>query len=45
MRTFKNILVAAALAVAVIANAAHLTHAGTAPTPPVGSCSDFGCEP
>ena len=29
---------------AVAAGAAHVTHAGTLPTPPVSKCSDFGCE-
>ena len=29
---------------AVAAGAAHVTHAGMSPTPPVSKCSDFGCE-
>jgi len=29
---------------AVAAGAAHVTYAGTSPTPPVSKCSDFGRE-
>ncbi len=29
---------------AVTAGAAHVTHAGTSPTPPVSKCADFGRE-
>jgi hypothetical protein len=44
MRTFRNILVAAGLAMAVVAGPVHLAYAGTSPTPPVNKCSDFACE-
>ena len=41
MRRFKNILVAAALALAIVAASA--AHAGTQ-TSPVSKCDDFACE-
>jgi hypothetical protein len=40
----KRRIVAVGLALAVAAGAAHVTYAGTSPTPPVGKCTDFACE-
>jgi len=43
MRPFKNVLVAAALALAVTV-AAGAAYAGT-PSHPVSKCDDFACQP
>ena len=43
----KRRIVAVGLALAILAvaaGAAHVTYAGTSPTPPVGKCTDFACE-
>ena len=43
----KRRIVAVALALAMFAlaaGAAHVTYAGTSPTPPLGECTDFACE-
>ena len=34
-----------ALAIAVAVSAAHVTYAGSSPTPPSSECSLFACEP
>jgi len=43
----KRRIVVVSLALGILAlalGAAHVTYAGTSPTPPVSKCSDFGCE-
>jgi len=44
MRSFKSILVAAALALAITV-AAGAAHAGSPTDPPVSKCQDFACQP
>jgi len=34
-----------ALALAVAVSAAHVTYAGTSPTPPVSQCTTLACDP
>ena len=42
---WRRIAAGLALAITVAAGVAHVTYAGTSPTPSVSKCTDFACQP